>query len=144
MNYMFEGATSFNQPIGLWDVSNVTTMISMFNGSSLFNQSLYNWPIEFTDVSGFVPSSSCIDVSSMLNNTASLQFQILTGSVDQDRIYYAFSILDTELYSKNFRPIIEWDTILVNDISGLFKDTMFNKDISGWNVSNVFQYGIFI
>jgi len=73
----------------------------------------------------------------MLNNTASLQFQILTGSVDQDRIYYAFSILDTDLYSKNFRPIIEWDTILVNDISGLFKDTMFNKDISGWNVSNV-------
>ena len=137
MNYMFDGASSFDQPIGIWNVDNVVTMKSMFNDSTSFNQSLYNWPIKFTDVSDFDPYSSSINVTSMLNNTSSLQFQILTGSVDQDSIYYAFSILDTDLYSKNFRPIIEWDTILVNDISGLFKDTMFNQDISGWNVSNV-------
>ena len=137
MNYMFDGASSFDQPIGLWNVDNVHTMESMFNDSTSFNQSLYNWPIKFTDVSGFNPDSSYINVKYMLNNTSSLQFQILTGSVDQDSIYYAFSILDTDLYSKNFRPIIECDTILVNDISGLFKDTIFNQDISGWNVSNV-------
>ena len=36
MNRMFEG-TPFNQPIGDWDVSNVTTMNRMFYGAETFN-----------------------------------------------------------------------------------------------------------
>ena len=137
MSGLFKNYEDFNEDLSGWNVSSVTNMSEMFKGSTSFNQSLYNWPIQFTNISFFNPYSSSICVTSMLNNTSSLQFQILTGSVNQDSIYYAFSILDMDLYSKIFRPIIEWDTILVNDISGLFKDTIFNQDISGWNVSNV-------
>ena len=34
---MFLGATSFNQNIGGWDVSNVTKMVNMFKGAHEFD-----------------------------------------------------------------------------------------------------------
>ena len=45
MEYMFCGATSFNQPIGNWDVSNVENMSSMFEDATSFNQPIGNWNI---------------------------------------------------------------------------------------------------
>lgn len=40
---MFDGATSFNQPLDDWDVSNVTNMNGMFYGATAFNQDLSQW-----------------------------------------------------------------------------------------------------
>jgi surface protein len=37
---MFQDATSFNQPLNKWNVSNVTNMWMMFNGATSFNQPL--------------------------------------------------------------------------------------------------------
>ena len=42
---MFKNATSFNQPLNNWDVSNVTDMRRMFNGARSFNQPLNNWNV---------------------------------------------------------------------------------------------------
>ncbi|MCX8525404.1 BspA family leucine-rich repeat surface protein [Chryseobacterium formosus] len=42
MAYMF-GHTPFNQPIGNWDISNVTDIKWMFHGCNQFNQPLNNW-----------------------------------------------------------------------------------------------------
>ena len=38
---MFNRATSFNQPLNKWNVSNVTNMACMFYGASSFNQPLH-------------------------------------------------------------------------------------------------------
>ena len=40
---MFDGASSFNQPLNKWDVSNVTDMRIMFVRAESFNQSLNNF-----------------------------------------------------------------------------------------------------
>jgi len=46
MSNMFNNAYEFNQNIGNWDVSKVTTMKEMFYIASEFNQDLSNWDVD--------------------------------------------------------------------------------------------------
>jgi surface protein len=46
MKAMFYGATSFNQPIGNWDLSNVNNISFMLYDAITFNQNLSNWEIK--------------------------------------------------------------------------------------------------
>lgn len=45
MYQMFSGATSFNEPINHWDVSNITNMQYLFYQASNFNQPLNSWNV---------------------------------------------------------------------------------------------------
>jgi surface protein len=55
---------SFNQPIGVWDVSNVTNMDYMFKDNFEFNQDLSRWcvakiltiPKDFTISTSYFPN----------------------------------------------------------------------------------------
>ena len=51
MRGMFKNATSFNQPLNNWNVSNVTNMTNMFYNAFSFNQPLNKWDVSnVTDV----------------------------------------------------------------------------------------------
>jgi surface protein len=43
LSEMFKDASSFNSPIGDWDVSNVQVMREMFYGATAFNQDISSW-----------------------------------------------------------------------------------------------------
>jgi surface protein len=43
MSEMFSGCDSFNQPIGSWNVSNLTNMMAMFRDCESFDQDISSW-----------------------------------------------------------------------------------------------------
>ena len=123
MSDMFFRATSFNQPIDSWNVSNVTNMAGMFFGATAFNQPIGSW-----DVSNVTNMNSMFREASVLHqNISSWNVSNVT---DMD---YTFG------FATNFnQPIGSWNVSNVNRMNGMFSNApAFNQNIGSWNVSNV-------
>lgn len=110
---------TFNQPIGGWDVSNVTTMHSMFYNST-FNQPIGNW-----DVS---------KVEDMTQLFGSSPFNQPIGNWNVGKVK---SMLSMFAYSEFNQPIGSWDVSNVVDMLSMFAGSPFNYPLANWNVSKV-------
>ena len=64
MGAMFKGATPFNQPLNNWNVSNVTIIDEMFSGASSFDRDLSSWC-----VSNFSSEPTSFSINSALTNS---------------------------------------------------------------------------
>ncbi|APQ18984.1 BspA family leucine-rich repeat surface protein [Maribacter hydrothermalis] len=122
-DFLFDGASQFNQYIGNWDVSNATNMSYMFNNATIFDQDITNWDISNVDHIGL-----------MFANTKAFNQPIgnwnMSNLTSLQAIFAGASAFNQDISS--------WDVSNVTNMEGMFSGAIsFNQDISNWDVSNV-------
>ncbi|PZM82340.1 hypothetical protein DLH72_04180 [Candidatus Gracilibacteria bacterium] len=123
MSNLFQGNTTFDEPIGNWDTSNVINMEGVFGNATIFKQSLNNW-----DTS---------NVTNMRNMFLSaIHFNKYIGNWDTSRVTDMSGMFGN---AQEFNQDIgNWDTSNVTNMKGMFSDAfVFNHSLNQWNVSQV-------
>ena len=113
----------FNEDISHWDVSNVTSMISMFHDADLFNQDLSAWDV-----------SNVTNMHKMFRYARSFNQDIgawNTSSVtDMSEMFFSAERFDWSLDT--------WDVSNVTTMMHMFQDAVdFNGRLNAWDVSSV-------
>ncbi len=122
LSSMFRRTDVFNQDIESWDVSNVTDMSYMFNNASAFNQDIGNW-----DVSGVT------NMYTMFQSTTVFDQDI--SAWDVSNVTTMFQMFLNSAFNQD---IGSWDVSSVTNMRGMFdSNDTFNQDIGSWDVSNV-------
>ena len=123
MGYVFQGATSFNQPLN-WNTANVTTMVGMFSGATSFNQPL-NWN-----------TANVTNMGYMFYGATSFN-QPLTNFNTQNVTDMGYMFFRATAFNQ---PLTNFNTQNVISMRGMFyQATAFNGDVNSWGnkVKNV-------
>lgn len=127
MSSMFEGTEVFNQDLSYWDVSNVTDMSAMFRNTKVFNQDLGSWDV-----------SNVTDMSNMFFLAEAFNQPLSSWNVSNVTNMYAM-FQHTRAFNQDLNS---WDVSNVTDMGAMFAMTeVFNLDLSSWDVSNVTDMG---
>ncbi len=123
MSGMFDGCSSFNQPLEKWDVGKVTNMNHMFRFCHFFNQPLGGWNV-----------SQVTDMSDMFDGCSSFNQPLEKWDVgkvtNMRQMFWGCSFFNQTLGG--------WNVSQVTDMSGMFYYCgFFNQTLGGWNVSQV-------
>lgn len=120
---IFNGATIFNQPVGVWDMSSATHIEGMFKGATTFNQPLNNWNVSNAEymMGMFYGATS---FNQPLNNWN------VSNVINMNNMFNSATIFN--------QPLNNWDVAKVTSMGGMFNDAIvFDQPLNNWNVSNV-------
>jgi surface protein len=127
MSFMFTDASSFNQDISGWNVSNVQTMLLMFAGATLFNKNLTAW-----NVSSVMNMSNMFASATAFNNGGAA---LSWGNKTRNVIIMSGMFSSATAFNQ---AIGDWNVGSATLMEGMFQfATAFDQDIGGWNVSGV-------
>ena len=123
---MFDGADSFNHPIGNWDVSAVEGMAYMFLAASSFNQDIGYWNVSAVTNMNYMFSQA----SSFNKPIGNWDISAVTTMTDMFKNTPAFSDTNKgvihESFSSNSNWPYDWRQFLVID------DTNFQTAVNLW------------
>ena len=124
VSYVFNGATSFDQPLNSWDVSGVSFFVGTFNGATAFNQNLALW-----DVSSGLFFSEMFKGATSFVGTSLTSWNVSSATDMQDMFNGATSFTNS---------LVFWNPSSVTNMSGMFNGaTLANPNVSGWNISSL-------
>ena len=130
MGSMFQGSTYFNSNINNWNVSNVTDMSNMFSEANYFNQPLNNWNV-----------SNVTDMSNMFDKTSNFNQPLNNWNVSNvtsmERMFY-------QSYNFN-QPLDNWNVSSVTNMNRMFDQAFnFNQSLGNWQFGRIINLENFI
>ena len=146
----FNGNSSlvYNPSINLLDTSLTQNMIGVFQGDSLFNNSIGNWVLSacitisaiLRETSIFNQNLDSWDVSNVTDTSSAFQSSFLFNSPLNSWVTSSF-VLCTAMFRAAFdfnQPLFNWDVSNVENMSLMFDQAFdFDQDLSSWDFSSV-------
>ena len=118
MNSLFQDNTAFNQDVDAWDVAAVIHMNNIFNGATAFNQNLSSW-----NVQNVVWWINAFKSTSSFNKDLSA-WGTISGNCN--------SMFSGSAMNQDLSP---WDISGVTSMQWMFSFSSFDQDL-GWSVSS--------
>lgn len=135
------GIGNFDQNIGAWDVSKVTSFAGIFRFSAKFDNggsdSIGNWNVSSaTDMNAMFSRTNVFNRSlSNWERSTPGNTSTLSKVINMLNMFNAAHIFN--------QPIGNWNVSNVTNMQFMFYQSIFNQDIGSWNISKVANFASF-
>ena len=118
---LFIDCPVFNQDLDRWDLSNVTHFLSMFNRCYAFNGNVTTWDV-----------SNITEMNNGFNSCTSFNQDVSNWDVSNIKYFNNFFASCTSFN----QDVSQWDMSNAEWLTSMFTNMNLNPDVSNWNITN--------